>query len=357
MSSGRRTSSIRVYTVMLLVVALSVSAMLPAAAESTERPSTRPLAGSSPAMSDVGTFMPGSPTSSTLIPKAFGPLVVPMTQPAATTQPAVAVSALDAVGINRGGRAEVPSTQSKGAATSTSATTFDTGRVMLSLALVVGLILFLKWGGKKIFGMPSVGHSGVMQVVSRTMLAPKQQLLLVRVGRRILIVGDSGGRLSGIGQIEDPDEVAGLLSQSKSAVDNTPKSVNFAGMFRRLGQSRTKRVEDADWSELEDAAMAPASERSGLLGGIRHDSRSDLAGVESPSGIADESGEIAEVRDSVEVSRNEGEDEARAAVEAARYDIQALRAKLREVTGRLAGSDEANPPASRQGDARAPDAA
>ncbi|QOV91617.1 FliO/MopB family protein [Humisphaera borealis] len=290
--------------------------------------------------SDVGSGHAATQAASAtpgFLPKAFGPFAPPTTRPTSTTQPATA-SALDAVGINRVTRAEAASTQPAGAAAST-APTFDTGRVLLSLALVIGLILFLKWGGKKLFGLQSGTGTGVMQVVSRTILAPKQQLLLVRVGKRLLIVGDSGGRLSGIGQIADPDEVACLLSQSKAVIETTPKSVNFAGLFRRLGQSRSGRAEEADWAELEDQAMVPSSERTGLLGETDQAHRQDRANADALMDEADIPGDTPELPMPGRTVQSEAEDEARSAVEAARYDIQALRAKLREVTGRLTGPE------------------
>jgi flagellar biogenesis protein FliO len=105
-------------------------------------------------------------------------------------------------------------------------------RVLLSLAAVVGLILFLRWGGVKLFKGQGTPHStGVMQVVARAPIAPRQQLMLVRVGRRVVVVSNSAGQMTPLSEITDADEVAELLGQLKRGRE--PGANPFASIFNR----------------------------------------------------------------------------------------------------------------------------
>ncbi len=74
-------------------------------------------------------------------------------------------------------------------------TGFSVQRVVLSLAVVLGLIFALRWVGRRFFAMPGGGGgSQAVQVLSRTTLSPRQHLLLIHVGRRVVLVANSGRR-------------------------------------------------------------------------------------------------------------------------------------------------------------------
>lgn len=322
-----------------LVLATAVTA----ATDISGRPATQPLAQAAQAgpqdrrgqitdgidMQAVQLTMPPTATLPDTRP------VVPPTQPAVSgiaDAPEVA-SELDTQPINRNGKSAAPATQATapvgGGGNGQPTTSYDVGRVAMSLVAVIALILFLKWGSKKVFALPSTGTTGVMHVVSRTALAPRQQLLLVRVGRRLMVIGDSAGRLTGIGEIVDPDEVASLLGQTQATPAATGGAVSFTGMFRRFRAARQQ--PEADWDEPQrDSAVEPVLERSGRLEAF--DRRDALMS-------ADDSDDD-DVQPQPAAARDADEADAQNAVEAARYDIQALRAKLREVTGRLTESPD-----------------
>ena len=57
------------------------------------------------------------------------------------------------------------------------------------------------------------GATTAVQLLSRTVLSPKQHVMLLRVGRRLVVIGDSGGQMSALSEITDPDEVAALVGQ------------------------------------------------------------------------------------------------------------------------------------------------
>jgi flagellar biogenesis protein FliO len=77
-----------------------------------------------------------------------------------------------------------------------------------ALAVVVGLILILA----RLFRRhaPIFSHSlprEALEILGRRHVDPRQTILLVRIGARILVVGSSASGLNPLGQIDDPVEV------------------------------------------------------------------------------------------------------------------------------------------------------
>ena len=85
------------------------------------------------------------------------------------------------------------------------------------LALIVGLFLvgrrFLPRG---VFAQQGGGGGGAVQVLARTTIAPKQRIVLLQVGRRILVVADGGQNLTTLCEITDAGEAAALIAQLQS---------------------------------------------------------------------------------------------------------------------------------------------
>lgn len=95
-------------------------------------------------------------------------------------------------------------------------------RSLLSLAGVVGLILLLAWGyrmvmGERISGLGRGRRPGVIEVVSRTTVAPRQSLCLVRVGPRMVLVGISSDGMRSLDVIDDPALAAQLAGDAEGA--------------------------------------------------------------------------------------------------------------------------------------------
>jgi flagellar biogenesis protein FliO len=91
---------------------------------------------------------------------------------------------------------------------------FDATRIMLALGGIVCLIFLLKAAAKRIFpGVAAHRASRAIKVLSRTTISPRQHLLLIQVGKRLLVVGDSGTQLNPLCEIGDESETAALLSQ------------------------------------------------------------------------------------------------------------------------------------------------
>jgi flagellar biogenesis protein FliO len=110
---------------------------------------------------------------------------------------------------------------------------FSITRVTLALGAVVSLILFFRWGARRFMpGGVTSGHSRAVQVISRTIVSPKQQLMLVKVGRRLVLVANSAAGMNAICEIRDEQEVADLLGQvSADQGDSVTRA--FGSLFRR----------------------------------------------------------------------------------------------------------------------------
>ena len=111
---------------------------------------------------------------------------------------------------------------------------FDTTRGwLLALGIVLGAI-FVSTRFGSAWECRRLGRgSGALQVVSRLNIAPKQQILLVRVGRRLVLVGNSGTQMNPLCEIGDPEEAALLLGQT--AVE---RGIGHQFLQRRAGWRR-----------------------------------------------------------------------------------------------------------------------
>jgi flagellar biogenesis protein FliO len=125
--------------------------------------------------------------------------------------------------------------------------------VAWALGGVIALILVLRWAGQRALASGGVrgGRSAAVRVLSRTVLAPRQQVLLLHVGRRVVVVGDSGGRMSTLCEIAEPDEVASLVGAAEGASQAVGDSakVMFGSMFRRAKEPFTEQ-ELSDGSDV-----------------------------------------------------------------------------------------------------------
>ena len=77
-----------------------------------------------------------------------------------------------------------------------------------ALAVVLALVAGAYWVVRRWMPSARTVDAGVMKLVGRTGLTPKQSLALVQVGRRYVVVGMSPDRLDSLCEISDPEEVA-----------------------------------------------------------------------------------------------------------------------------------------------------
>ena len=148
----------------------------------------------------------------------------------------------------------------------------DYQRVVFALIAVVALIFVLRAVGRVLFpSVTSRGQSRVVEVLSRSALAPKQQVMLLRVGRRVIVVGDSGTQMNTLCEISDPDEVAGLVGQLRE--EKTAAAAAFTSLFGRFNrrfEAEQEGIESDAAAELrDDRDEIPASSPHGELDGLR----------------------------------------------------------------------------------------
>jgi flagellar biogenesis protein FliO len=109
---------------------------------------------------------------------------------------------------------------------------FDATRVVLALGGVIGLILVLRAGAKRFFPSAVVSSGlGAVKVIGRCAISPRQQLVVVQFGKRLVLVGDGGSILHPLCEISDPDEAAAIVAQSRE--ETISLSRRFESIFGR----------------------------------------------------------------------------------------------------------------------------
>lgn len=151
---------------------------------------------------------------------------------------------------------------------------FDFGQVFMALGIVLGLILLMRWGGKKLFGRNlSAGSTKAITVLGRSLVTPRQHLMLVQVGRRIVVLANNGTQMSLVCEITDPAEVAELVGQVRQERGDSVVRT-FGALFRRQEEKF-----DVDVQPLKGVKMAQSlpdeeigvtrQEISGLMDKVR----------------------------------------------------------------------------------------
>ncbi len=178
-----------------------------------------------------------------------------------TTAPAVETDAVRYSPTAAGG-GDRAATQTAAAAAS------DLSHVVAGLAIVVGLILGLRWAARRMKLVPHAGGAGrSVRLLNRTVLSPKQQVLVLQVGPRVIVVGDSAtGGMRPLCEFTNPDEVAALIGESKAA-NAPPPARSFGTAFRRASAPFADDPEDAP-ALPPDRADVPG-EVAGLLDKVR----------------------------------------------------------------------------------------
>jgi len=155
---------------------------------------------------------------------------------------------------------------------------FDTKRMGVALVIVMVAIYVSHRVWKKL-GMPGASNrGGVLQVVSRLTVSPKQHIMLVRVGRRLVLVGNSGGKLNSLCEIGDPEEAAAILGEVATQRDEsstTSFNAVLGGEEKGFEEESVAAAgasdEEVAGEEEDDAAIATTrAELSGLAEKVRN---------------------------------------------------------------------------------------
>jgi flagellar biogenesis protein FliO len=165
---------------------------------------------------------------------------------------------------------------SKSPASSAPSSTFDATRVLLALIAVVALIFVLMAAAKRIFpGAAPIRASSAVKVLARCPISPKQHLLVIQFGKRLVLVGDTGTNLNPLCEITDPEEAAGLLAQTRDeSISAARRFDSFFGLARK-GFAETpappdERFDDSHEIPAEDPSLeATRKELAGLSEKVR----------------------------------------------------------------------------------------
>jgi len=84
-------------------------------------------------------------------------------------------------------------------------------QTLLALALVIGLIFAVRFLLKRYGPASPGGRSGAVELLINRPVGPKNRLLLVRFGRRLLLLGSGPSGLSTLCEASDPQETAAIL--------------------------------------------------------------------------------------------------------------------------------------------------
>ena len=117
---------------------------------------------------------------------------------------------------------------------------------LAALGVVIALVFAIRWllrrGGVVSTAAP---QGGVVEVLSRTTVAPRSHVVLMRVGMRVLVVSDSPAGMRTLASVHDAEEVAELLGAIESAKP-TSMGQSFGSVMKKLS---------GQWSGEEDASI------------------------------------------------------------------------------------------------------
>ena len=116
-------------------------------------------------------------------------------------------------------------------------------QTLFALAVVIALIFGLRWLLRKFSGQALPGSGGALvEVLARTPIGYKTQVVFLRVNERIIVAGQTPAGINTLAQFDEPEDVAAVLQQVTAS-----RSGSISGGFAKvLGQHQT----DGDDAEL-----------------------------------------------------------------------------------------------------------
>ncbi len=145
-----------------------------------------------------------------------------------------------------------------------------------ALAAVLVAILGAKWGAQKLgLRLTSARRpSGVVEILARYPIAKGQQVMLIKIARRVLVVHQSSAGMRTLSELASAEEVADLMARIEAG-DRATKDPRFEatlqsalqGDLRSAGRgARVPNAEDADAVETIDLTRtARRSSRDGVI--------------------------------------------------------------------------------------------
>ena len=107
--------------------------------------------------------------------------------------------------------------------------------------------------------------SGTLKVVGRTFLSPKQSILLVRVGRRMVVVGVTATGMSALAEIRDPEELEYIANE----LNQTGKPEQAGDFKRSLKEATSQFASDEQRLDASASIDTEQQQHDSLVNGIR----------------------------------------------------------------------------------------
>lgn len=128
---------------------------------------------------------------------------------------------------------------------------------LAALGVVLAIVFAIRWLLKRggVVG-PSMSQGSVVEVLSRTTVAPRSHVVLLRVGQRVLVVSDSPAGMRTLASVAEAEEVAVLMG----AIDaSKPASIShsFGTVMKRLS---------GQWSSEDEGYVDEPAADSGKPG-------------------------------------------------------------------------------------------
>lgn len=141
------------------------------------------------------------------------------------------------------------------------------------LVLIAGIVFILK---KYMPARRLLAGSDVLQIVARTHVSPKQQLMLVKLGRKMVMIGVSPDRIQTLAVVDDPDQVAALMGEIA------------AGSPRSMSRAFVETMDDESEAYIELPVNDPTHATRGQLHGLLHKVRTMSGKTEQEAGMKNE---------------------------------------------------------------------
>jgi flagellar biogenesis protein FliO len=139
-------------------------------------------------------------------------------------------------------------------------------KIPIALGGVILLIFGMRALGKKMVpGAGAARTSRAVQVLVRSTVSPRQQLMLIQVGRRLVLVGNSGAEMNALCQIDDPDEVAEVLGHIREDKGSSVAK-NFRTLFSKAGKAYEPPEDDVNEPVAGRELSTTAGTRAELTG-------------------------------------------------------------------------------------------
>jgi flagellar biogenesis protein FliO len=162
------------------------------------------------------------------------------------------------------------SSSEKSVAAPAPANSFDIPRVLLALTAVLALVFIMRGAFRRMVPGAAVHRSSsAVKIVARTSIAPRQHLLVIQFGKRLILVGDTGAHLNSLCEVTDPEEVASIVARTAE------ETISVARRFESLfGRARKEFSEEPPEPETFDPTNEIAAQNPTV-----DETKKELAGL------------------------------------------------------------------------------